>query len=50
VRGLALLVECIEYIALMFLCCITVKSGHWIVAIFMLLIGSSFLFGIRVER
>ena len=47
---LALLIECIEYIALIFLCSIAVKLGHLIIAIIMLLIGSGFIFGIRIER
>lgn len=49
-RFLELLIECIEFIALIFLCCVTVKFGHIIIAIIMLLIGSSFIFGIRIER
>ena len=48
-RYVELLVECIEYVALIFLCCLTIKLGHIIIAIIMLLIGSIFLFGTRKE-
>ena len=31
--------SCIKFIALIFLCCVSIKYGHWLLAFFMLFIG-----------
>lgn len=34
--------SCIKFIALIFLCCVSIKYGHWLLAFFMLLIGGAY--------
>lgn len=37
--------NCIKFIALMALCCVSIKYGHWLLAFFMLVIGGAYCGG-----